>query len=461
MTELLLMNEKKDIGSSMSSKSKIMFSNERPISIDFEDDPVYVAFKYKRVQSCYKKPLLRMLANIYKHHMTIIIYSFIIGLIFFGVPMIFIYINLFENIAFPLLIICLFGLVFSLLYTIIPCIDSQRYRYMLSKKPERKNIFRNIGNIFLFLVLLVSVFFSYIFYRDFLNDKDNKIKFDYNENYSYESEVLSTDFIFKYIIYLLLIDYEKIKDLKGQKIQMIFDDWDINRLRYDLIYMCIPLLVITFFTLIKIFIIEVRQTVEKVLFFGGVFTLLFFQCYINSKAIEHLKGKNLNIVSLFQNVLIVIILLGYILWNVNYTLVFIKKRKDNNFAIRKYENNFILIIIIIDVITCLGYGIVTLSFLYCFISFNFNKANHDNEDFQHLYTSLIILKIGFFPIIIGNSYYFGYYFLSTIFRPIAIDDIPYELKNKNYIKANRKLWNAMCLKQRRRQMSFKLKKAMQ
>ena len=68
MTELLLMNEKKDIGSSMSSKSKIMFSNERPISIDFEDDPVYVSFKYKRVQSCYKKPLLRMLANIYKHH---------------------------------------------------------------------------------------------------------------------------------------------------------------------------------------------------------------------------------------------------------------------------------------------------------------------------------------------------------------------------------------------------------
>ena len=46
-----------------------------------------------------------------------------------------------------------------------------------------------------------------------------------------------------------------------------------------------------------------------VVLIGGVFTLLFFQCYINSNAIEHLKGKNLNIVSLFQNVLIVIILL--------------------------------------------------------------------------------------------------------------------------------------------------------
>ena len=455
MTELLLVNENKDINSSESSNTKKMFNTDNFFAL--EDDPVYIALKYKRVLSCYKKPLLRMLANIYIHQLTIIVYSLILGFIFFGIPMIFIFINLFENITIPLLIICGFGLFFSLLYIIIPCIDSKRYRYMLSARPERKNIFKNIGNFFLFLILLISVFFAYMFYQDFLLDKDDKIKFNYDKNYSYESEILSTDFIFKYIIYLLLIDYDKIKDLKNQKIRMIFRDWNINRLRYDLIYMYIPLLVITFFTLIKVFLIEVRQTVEKVLFFGGVFTLLFFQCYINSNAIEHLKGKNLNIVSIFQNVLIIIILLGYILWNVNYTLVFIKKRKDKNFAIRKLGNDFITIIIIIDIITCFGYGIVTLSLLYCFISFNFNN---DSEDFGHLYTSLIILKVGFFPIILGNSYYFGYYFLSILFRPIAVDNTPYELKNSHYIKANRKLLNAMTLKQRKRQLSLKLQKEM-
>ena len=120
-------------------------------------------------------------------------------------------------------------------------------------------------------------------------------------------------------------------------------------------------------------------------------------------------------------------------------------------------NDFITIIIIIDIITCLGYGIVTLSLLYCFISFNFNN---DSEDFGHLYTSLIILKVGFFPIILGNSYYFGYYFLSILFRPIAVDNTPYELKNSHYIKANRKLLNAMTLKQRKRQLSLKLQKEM-
>ena len=433
MTELLLVNENKDIISTGSTNPnpKSIFNNDNFFSL--EDDPVYIALKYKRVLSCYKKPLLRILANIYVHQLTIIVYSFILGFIFFGIPMIFIFINLFENVTIPLFIICGFGMVFSLLYIIIPCIDSKRYRYMLSARPERKNIFKNIGNLFLFLILLISVFFAYMFYQDFLYDKDNKIKFNYDKNYSYESEILSTDFIFKYIIYLLLIDYEKIKDLKNQKIRMIFRDWDINRLRYDLIYMCIPLLVITFFTLMKIFLIEVRQTVEKVLFFGGVFTLLFFQCYINSNAIEHLKGKNLNIVSIFQNALIIIILLGYILWNVNYTLVFIKKRKDKSFAI----------------------VIINLSLLYCFISFNFNN---DSEDFGHLYNSLIILKVGFFPIILGNSYYFGYYFLSTLFRPIAVDNTPSELKNNHYVKANRKLLNAMTLKQRKRQLSIKLQK---
>ena len=458
MTELLLVNENKDINGSITTNSKKMFSNESYLSLD--DDPVYNTLNIIRVRSCYKGPLIRMLINIYLHHILIIIFSFILGIIFFGLPMIFIYINLFENITTPLLIICSFGLLFSLLYIIIPCIDSKKNKYMLSAKPERKNLFRNIGNIFLFLLLLATSFFANNFYSDFLKDKDDKIKFDYNESYSYGSEVLSSDFIFKYIIYFLLIDYDKIKKLKGQRIQMIFEEWDINTLRYDMIYMNIPLLVITFFTLIKIFIIEVKQTVEKVLLFGGIFTLLFFQCYINSNAIEHLKGKNLFIVSLFQNALIIIILFGYILWNVNYTLLFIKKRKDNNFAIRRYKKYFINIIIIIDIITCLGYGIVALSLLYCFISFNYNKSNTDNEDFEHFYNSLIILKIGFFPIILGNSYYFGYYFLSSIFRPLAIYYPPYELKNSHYIKANIKLLNFMTLKQRRRQLSLKLKKAM-
>ena len=458
MKELLLVGEQKEINSTGSLKSST--SNTFTPPIDEHDELVYETFKYIRVKSCYKKRFLKMLAILYKHQIIIIFLSFLIGIIFFAIPMIFIYIKFFTNRALPLFFICLFGILFSVLSIIIHCLDSKRYNYMLSEKPERKNLFKNIGNIFLFLLLTVSVFFGYLFYIHLFDDKDDKIKFDYNSSYySYDSEVLSTDFIFKYIIYSLLIDSEKIKDIKNRKIKMIFWDWDMDRLRNDLIYVYIPLVIITFFYLIKIFIIEVRQTVEKVLFYGGVFTLLSFQCFINSNAIKNLKGKNLLIASIFQNVLIIIIFLGYILWNLNYTLLLIKRRKDNNFAIRRLKNYFIYIIIIIDIITCLGYGIVTLSLLYCFISFNFHD-NQDNEDFQHLYTSLIIFKAGFFPIIFGNSYYFGYYFLAMIFRPLA-HYAPYRLKNNHYVKFNRKLWNFTSLKERRRKMSIKLKKVIQ
>ena len=40
-------------------------------------------------------------------------------------------------------------------------------------------------------------------------------------------------------------------------------------------------------------------------------------------------------------VVIAIILIGYLFWNVNYSLLFIKKRKDKNFAIRRYKDYFI------------------------------------------------------------------------------------------------------------------------
>ena len=120
--------------------------------------------------------------------------------------------------------------------------------------------------------------------------------------------------------------------------------------------------------------------------------------------------------------------MNYIFWTINYTLIIIKKRKDKNFAIRKYNNINIIIIIILDIITCLGYIIITISIIYCYITFNVEE-----EIFYYLYISFTILKIGFIPVIIGNSYYFGYYFLSMIFRPIAEEFAPCEFKNNYYI----------------------------
>ena len=451
MTELLLANEKKDINSTLNLDWSLHTSS-------FSYDNVYETLRYANPKSCYKKPLLKILTKLYRYQYLIIIQSFIIGIIFFGMPLLFIYFKLLNNRAMSLLIICSFGLFISILFIVVPCIDSKRKKYNLAGKTERENIFNNIGNIFLFILLTTSVVFSIFFYNDIALDKDKKIKFDYDSRY--DTKVLSSDFIFKYIIYILLLDNGKIDDIKNKQIKMIYDDWDINNIRKTLFNICIPLLIIIFFSLLKVFLIKVRQTIWKVILLGGLFILLVFQCFINSYGIENLQRKKLKYASLFQNIVIIIILLGYIFWNINYSVLFLKKRKDKNFAIRKCKNYFICITICIDIITCLGYCIITIAILFCYYSFNFKEEEEGKkgETYSYLNISFLILKIGFFPIVFGNSYYFGYYFLSMIYRPLALAYAPYELKNKYYIKARRKLMNFMLMKLRKEERKEKIKK---
>jgi len=452
MNEFLIAVEKKDINSPLNSINTSKNSNSFYYN---NDNSVYDVLRFSGGKSskC-KRHLVKLLSRIYKYQILIIIFSFIIGFIFLAIPLIFIFIKLTNNVCFPLFITCIFGLLFSMLTIIILCVDSKRYKFLVSAKWNRKSILKNIWNLLLFICLTISVVFIIMFYHKIVIDQNKKIRFDYNEqNKDINSLELSSDFIFKYILYILLLEQDKIEQIKNLKIKIIFDNWDINNVRQNFLYICIPIVIITFFALVKIFLIDVRQTIEKIIFFGGIFTLAIFQCFIDSMSIEKLKEKNLNISSIYQNVIIVIILLGYIFWTINYTLIIIKKRKDKNFAIRKYNNINIIIIIILDIITCFGYIIITISIIYCYITFNVEE-----EIFYYLYISFTILKIGFIPVIIGNSYYFGYYFLSMIFRPIAEEFAPCEFKNNYYIKSKRNLHNFIISKLRKKRKQEMIKK---
>ena len=90
MKELFLENQKKDINSSINSCSNSISSTN-------ELDDIYEMLMFTRVKSCYKESLIKILAKIVRHQPLIIIFSFIIGIIFFATPFIFIYIQLFEN----------------------------------------------------------------------------------------------------------------------------------------------------------------------------------------------------------------------------------------------------------------------------------------------------------------------------------------------------------------------------
>ena len=443
MKESLIANQKKDINSSLN-----LFKTKKRIkSLFYDNDIVYDVLRFSggKSSNC-KRTLARILSRIYRYQILIIIISLIIGFIFLAIPLIFIYIKLLNNIFFPLFITCIFGILFSIISITIICIDSKRYNFLVSAKWNRKSVVKNIGNILLFICLTISVVFLVRFYHKIVIDKNKKIKFDYNEPYTTSSSFeLSSDFMFKYILYILLLEEDKIDEIKHLKIKLISDNWDIDNVRQNFIYIFIPLIVITFGVLVKVFLMEVKQTVEKIMFYGGVFTLLIFQCYICSIPIENIKDKNLNISSIYQNVVIIIILFGYIFWTINYTFLLIKKRKDNNFAIRKYKNINIIIFVILDIITCLGYVIITISILYCYISFNYKE-----ENFYYLYISFTILKIGYIPAFVGNSYYFGYYFLAMVFRPIAEEFAPYKYKNNFYIKTKRNLHNHIIAKLRKK-----------
>ena len=443
MNELFLSNTIKDINSLSTQRL------DSSTNLFGKSDPVYDYLRYYNPRSCYKKFLMKILARLYSCQILIIIFSFLFGFISFEVPAIFIYYSTIPNIFMSTLIPCFVGLFISIFFIILPCIDSKRHKYMLSAKWERKNIVGNLRDIFIILFLMASLIFFYFFYENILNDHDIKIRFDFNlDGNSYE---LLSDFVFKYILYISILDTDKTYEVRNNKIKLISGDWDINNLRNILRRACYPVVLLCFFTLIKIFLIDVRQTIEKIIVFTGILVLFLFECFVCSSGLLYLKVKNFKIASLFQCVIIVIILLGYILWTVNHALLLYKKRKDKNFAIRKYNYTILFLFILIDIIACIGYCIITISVLYSLVTFHFM-----GETYKHLYYANKILKIGFMPASFGNAFYFGYYFLAKIFRPIAIEFAPYELKNKYYIKANRKLYNF--LHKKKRTLKEKIKK---
>ena len=180
-----------------------------------------------------------------------------------------------------------------------------------------------------------------------------------------------------------------------------------------------------------------KYTIEQFTFFFGAFVFFLFNIIINSYEEDKLT-EYFDLFSIIQNVLIGLIYIGYVSWIFHNSFKFMQNPKDKNFAIREYKCINILIILLFDFISFLGATGTFLSILYFYLSETFAEGS-----FKKLNISFIILKIGFLLIAIGNSYYFGHYLLSMIFRPISIQYAPYELKNKCYIKANRKLLNIL------------------
>jgi hypothetical protein len=405
----------------------------------FKVDLVKETLRRLRPRSKLKKNLSFILSKFYSCPISIIFISYIFGFLTFGLPLLFVYNDLITNIIIPILIICVFSLVFSIILIIVHCVDGKKNKAYLIAKWERKNILKNIGVIFTLIILIVSVSLTLDFYSRAISIRENQVIVAYDV--SDLSKELNCDYFFRYIFNMICFKPSQLKESNENNIVKYYFYEDnilvLSELRKKLMVLLIPLLVISFNKVIKCFLIQVKYTIEQFTFFFGAFVFFLFNIIINSYEEDKLT-EYFDLFSIIQNVLIGLIYIGYVSWIFHNSFKFMQNPKDKNFAIREYKCINILIILLFDFISFLGATGTFLSILYFYLSETFAEGS-----FKKLNISFIILKIGFLLIAIGNSYYFGHYLLSMIFRPISIQYAPYELKNKCYIKANRKLLNIL------------------
>ncbi len=401
-------------------------------------DIVLETLKHIRSRSKLKKHLAYILALFYSCQIAILLISFLIGFFSFGLPLLIIYNNLVKSIIIPILIIPIFSLLYSLILIIISIVQAKKRKVQLIEKWERKNLLKNIGAIITSIIIIVSLSLLYQFYSKVILDLDKEdIIVDYEE--SKLSENFKSDFVFKYILYMISIDSSSINENNHKKIQYYFSGEEIiNELRNYLMISLIPLLILSFNKVVKSLIIKVKHTIGQLICFLGCFFFCLFNIIINSYTNETIKTFNIKVISIFQNINVLMVYIGYIILVMLNSVKFVLNPKDKKFSILKYKCTNIILIILFDIVLIIGATLFTLSGIYLFIySFSFN----DEIEFKKIKFSFFFLKYGFLLLIIGNSYYFGHYLLSLIFRPIAIQYTPYNLKNDYYIKPNRKLKN--------------------
>ena len=402
-------------------------------------DIVLETLKHIRPRSKLKKHLAYILSLFYSCQIAIPLISFLFGFFSLGLPLLIIYNNLVKSIIIPILIIPIFSLLYSLILIIISVLQATKRKVELIEKWERKNILKNIGAIITSIIIIVSLSLLYQFYSQVILDSEKEdIIVDYEE--STLSENFTSDFVFKYILNMISFDsYAISNENNKKKIQYYFNgDEIINLLRHYLKISLIPLLILSFNKVVKSLIIKVKHTIGQLICFLGCFFFCLFNIIINSYTNETIKTFNTKVISIFQNINILMVYVGYIMWVMLSSVKLVLNPKDKNFSILRYKCTNIILIILFDIVLTIGATLFTLSGIYLFI---YSCSFNDEIEFEKLKLSFFFLKYGFLLLIIGNSYYFGHYLLSLIFRPIAIQYTPYNLKNDYYIKANRKLKN--------------------
>lgn len=406
----------------------------------FEFDIIADTLKHIYSKSKLKKNLSSALSIFYTYPILIILFSFLIGSFFFGLSMLFIFFKIFENLMKPIIFIILFTLVFCISLIIIRVIDDFKNQGNIGAKWERNNIVKILGISLTLIILTIGAFFFHAFINNLLAYKNkNDILLNYNEiKYNnYDKKSFENDFFLIYIINCFLLDKSQIES-ENSIISNYFGDEILKKLHMSLLISCIPLFIFCFNKLIKVFLIEVKFTIPKFIIYINFFFFIIL-IFIDHSFFDK-NNFNWFIISLIEIILLSLIYLGFILLKINSVYKLNKNPKDKNFTINKFDLGLLFLIFTFDLIDLIGSSLIYMSLLINFINYAYN-----NETYKDLNNSVLFLRIGFLLCIISNSFYYGHFLLSLIFRPIALQYAPVKLK-KFYIRANRNLGSFISFK---------------
>ena len=434
MTEFLL--EKESLTSENSTKNmstnvNIQTEESSAKSNLFAFDIVSDTLRYIYTKSKIRKKLSSILSTLYLYPLLILFFSFLIGLLFFGLSMLFIYLRIIKSIMIPVIFLIFLSLFFSILLIIIHVVDDLKNKENIGAKWERKNILKNFGLSLTLIILAIGAFFFNKFFNkiSYYNEK-NYLTVDYHK---YNESNYEFDFIFEYIVNCFI--FEDNSHINGQdKVNIYFSDSTLlKNLHKSLIISFIPLFIFCTTKLIKTILIEVKYTIAKMIIFLNYFFLIILIFVSHRFLGTNEKNKEWSIISLIEIILLSFIYIGYILWTISSVYKLNKNPKDKNFSIYKYDLGQLILIFCFDIINLVGSSFIYVSLLINYISYRCEEIKY--KDIQNTF---FCLKIGFLLCIISNSYYYGHHLLALIFRPIALQYAPPKLK-QYYIRANRNL----------------------
>ena len=127
-------------------------------SSDFDFDITEDTLKHIFSKSPIKKKLAYILSVFYKSPILIILFSIIIGFLFFTLPLLFSYFNIFLNFAYCYCIMIIIALFLFLLIITIRIIDDKQYKINVLAKWERKILLNNCGTILILILVCETIF---------------------------------------------------------------------------------------------------------------------------------------------------------------------------------------------------------------------------------------------------------------------------------------------------------------